>query len=231
MALKGFLSKKITMRSHLLRYEREAWMRGVRRICGVDEAGRGPLAGPVVAAAVILPADFEHPKLTDSKKLTPRQRETIYEELVANKALEWGVAFVHAREIDRINILQATWKAMVDARAALRAPPDWTLVDGLRVPPLGECQTALVGGDSLSFSIAAASVIAKVTRDRWMLQLAEQYPRYGFARHKGYGTVAHLRALSEFGPCAEHRRSFEPVRLAAGRHGIRSRPVESDILM
>ncbi len=199
------------MRSHLLSYEREAWAQGHRRVCGIDEVGRGPLAGPVVAAAVVLPVDFDHPRLTDSKKLAVRQRESIYEELVSNSAVEWGIAFVDVQEIDRLNILQATWKAMAVARAVLRVPPDWTLVDGLRAPPLGERQTPIIGGDARSLSIAAASVIAKVTRDRHMMELDAQYPLYGFARHKGYGTSFHLRMLSELGPCPLHRRSFEPV--------------------
>jgi len=218
---------RATVRADLLRYEREAWARGARRVCGIDEVGRGPLAGPVVAAAVVLPEGFEHSRLTDSKKLTPRQREKIHEELVALQTLQWSVAFVDAREIDRVNILRATWKAMAAARAGLRDPPDWTLVDGLRVPPLGECQTAIVGGDALSFSIAAASVIAKVTRDRYMTELDKQHPRYGFTRHKGYGTTAHLQALLQFGPCPEHRRSFAPVHRAASRRTpgiVRSKP-------
>jgi ribonuclease HII len=204
----------------LFRYEKEARLRGACRICGIDEAGRGPLAGPVVAAAVILPEGFTHPTLTDSKKLTPRQREKIYQELTAFPGLEWGLGMVDGDEIDRINILQATWKAMVAAREKLQPPPDWTLVDGLRVPPLGEKQTAIVKGDLLSLSVSAASVIAKVTRDHLMEQLDRHYPAYGFARHKGYGTQAHLQALMEHGPCPAHRRSFEPVRLAVAGHSV-----------
>jgi len=199
----------------LLSFEREAWSRGAVRVCGIDEAGRGPLAGPVVASAVILPRDFHHLKLTDSKKLTPRKREEIHEELTRNRDIHWTVASVDAQEIDRINILKATWKAMAKARATLQPEPDWTLVDGLRVPPLGEAQIFIIEGDARSFSIAAASVIAKVTRDRWMNQMDEQYPGYGFARHKGYGTKFHLEALKKLGPCPIHRHSFEPVRLAA----------------
>lgn len=198
----------------LLHYEDEAKRRGARRVCGIDEAGRGPLAGPVVAAAVVLPEGFRHPTLTDSKKLTPRQREKIHQELTTQPGIEWAFALVDSDEIDRINILQATWKAMVAARDQLPAPPDWTLVDGLPVPPLGEKQTAIVKGDCLSLSISAASVIAKVTRDHLMVQLDRHYPAYGFARHKGYGTPAHLQALMEHGPCPAHRRSFEPVRVA-----------------
>ncbi len=196
----------------LLAHEKEVWNRGVRRVCGIDEAGRGPLAGPVVAAAVVLPRDFEHPTLTDSKKLTPKMRERIYTELTTHPAIEWSVASISAPEIDELDILRATWKAMVTARDGLKTPPDWTLVDGLRVPPLGEAQTPLVGGDSRSWSIAAASVLAKVTRDRWMTEAEAAHPGYGFARHKGYGTAAHLEALRQLGPCPIHRRSFAPVR-------------------
>lgn len=172
------------------------------------------MAGPVVASAVVLPEGFNHDTLTDSKKLTSRQRESIYEELMSYSGLEWGVGVVDAEEIDRINILQATWKAMVKAREALKNPPDWTLVDGLPVAVLGNRHTAIVKGDALSLSISAASVIAKVVRDRLMRQLDRHYPQYGFAKHKGYGTRAHMEALTRHGPCPAHRRSFEPVRRA-----------------
>ncbi len=187
------------------------------RVCGIDEAGRGPLAGPVVTAAVILPRDSDFPGLTDSKKLTPKKREFFYEKLTAHRDLQWSVASVDVEEIERINILRATWKAMCQARDALQPPPDWTLVDGLCVPPLGSRQTPIVGGDALSLSIAAASVIAKVTRDRLMDEIDRQYPGYGFAYHKGYGTALHLEALMKLGPCPLHRRSFGPVKLAALR--------------
>ncbi|MBI4026116.1 MAG: ribonuclease HII [Verrucomicrobia bacterium] len=204
----------------LFHFEREAWARGVVCVCGIDEAGRGPLAGPVVAAAVVLPRDFRHPELTDSKQLTARQRENIYAELTGHPEIQWHAAFVDAGEIDRINILQATWRAMTAARDGLRPPPDWTLVDGLPVPPLGATQTAIVKGDARSFSIAAASVIAKVARDCRMLEVDREYPGYGFARHKGYGTRQHLDALSRLGACPVHRRSFAPVRLAAAQTHI-----------
>ncbi len=203
----------------MLRFEREAWNRGAEKVCGIDEVGRGPLAGPVVACAVILPRDFKHASLTDSKKLSHQKREAIYAELTGNPDVLWSLASVDAVEIDRINILQATWKAMVAAREGLSHAPDWALVDGLRVPPLGEAQTPIVKGDSLSLTIAAASVIAKVTRDRWMCDLDRQHPGYGFAKHKGYGTRVHVEALEKLGPCPAHRRSFEPVRLAALRCG------------
>ena len=199
----------------LLRFERKAWSRGATRVCGIDEAGRGPLAGPVVAAAVVLPPAFSHPSLTDSKQLGSQKRQEIYDQLIRHPGMDWAVAMVEVGEIDRLNILKATWKAMAEARRALHREPDWTLVDGLRVPPLGNNQTPIVQGDALSLSIAAASVIAKVTRDQWMVRLDRDYPGYGFARHKGYGTVFHLRALRRLGPCPVHRRSFAPVRQAA----------------
>lgn len=194
--------------------ERDLWARGFARVCGIDEAGRGPLAGPVVAAAVILPPTFSHPFLTDSKKLSAARRTEAFARLTRDPEVAWGVGRVEAEEIDRRNILRATWMAMVAARAALAPPPDWTLVDGRSVPPLGDACTPMVGGDARSLSIAAASVIAKVARDRLMEELDLIYPAYGFARHKGYGTTAHLRALRTHGPCAAHRRSFLPVAIA-----------------
>lgn len=205
-----------------LDFERDLWARGFARVCGIDEAGRGPLAGPVVAAAVVLPPSFAHPFLTDSKKLSAAQREEAFERLTRDPGVAWGVARVEAEEIDRVNILRATWMAMVAAREGLSPSPDWTLVDGRSVPPLGDACTAVVRGDALSLSIAAASVIAKVTRDRRMEELDRVHPSYGFARHKGYGTAAHLRALRENGPCAAHRRSFLPVAIAAKDFSRRS---------
>ncbi len=188
--------------------------RGLRFIAGVDEAGRGPLAGPVVAAAVILPPGYTHPILNDSKKLTHRKRDLLFAELTADSAIVWSFAVVDAGEIDRINILRATHEGMRRAVAGLTTQPEHVLIDGLPVRPFPVEQTALVGGDGLSFSIAAASVIAKVTRDRLMLELDVQFPNYGFAKHKGYGTAAHLAALKAHGPCPFHRRSFLPVRQA-----------------
>ena len=197
--------------------ERDLSARGFVRVCGIDEAGRGPLAGPVVAAAVILPPLFSHPFLNDSKRLSAAQREEAYGHLTRDPGVAWSVARVEAAEIDRVNILQATWMAMVAARNGLVPPPDWTLVDGRPVPPLGSACTSVVRGDSRSLSIAAASVIAKVTRDRIMEELDRKHPAYGFARHKGYGTAAHLGALQKAGPCLAHRRSFFPVAQAENR--------------
>jgi ribonuclease HII len=204
----------------LLRFEREARKQGAARICGIDEVGCGPLAGPVVAAAVVLPEDFRHKVLNDSKQLTELQRESLFQELTSNSGVQWAVTFIEVEEIDRINIRQAAWRAMVLSRDQLNPAPDWTLVDGLRVSVLGIKQTAIVKGDAKSLSIAAASVIAKVLRDRKMVELDRTYPGYGFADHKGYSTRVHLEALSKLGPCPIHRRSFEPVRLALNREFI-----------
>ena len=180
-------------------------------IAGVDEAGRGPLAGPVVAAAVILPAKFRHGVLDDSKKLSARKREAIFLELTTDPLVLWSVAIVEAEEIDRLNILRATHEAMRQAIGGLSIVPDHALIDGLPVHPFPIAQTALVGGDGLSLSIAAASVIAKVVRDRLMCKMDDLYPDYGFAQHKGYGTALHLDRLQRYGPCPIHRKSFSPV--------------------
>ena len=189
--------------------------RGWRVIAGIDEAGRGPLAGPVVAAAVILPRAFRHASLNDSKQLTERARESLFEEITSHAEIRWSHAIVENAEIDRINILRATHEAMRHAVALLKPPPEHVLIDGLPVRPFPIAQTALVGGDGLSFSIAAASIIAKVTRDRLMIEMHARYPEYNFARHKGYGTPQHLAALKQHGPCPIHRRSFRPVQQAA----------------
>jgi len=186
-------------------------------IAGIDEAGRGPLAGPVVAAAAILPEDFTHAGLDDSKKLTAQIRTALYLELTGNPRIRWAVAVIESKEIDRLNILRAAHKAMRRAVGALGVRPDHVLIDGLRVRRFPIEQTALIGGDALSFSIAAASVIAKVTRDRLMVEMDARHPGYEFARHKGYGTPLHLAKLHAHGPCPIHRRSFLPVRQAALR--------------
>jgi ribonuclease HII len=180
-------------------------------IAGVDEAGRGPLAGPVVAAAVIL-NDLDPIKgLDDSKKLTAKRREKLFDEIMA-KALCCSVAEASIEEIDRLNILQATMLAMQRAVAGLRLPPTKVLVDGNRVPVLPMLAEAIVGGDALVPSISAASILAKVTRDRWCEKIDAEYPAYGFAKHKGYGTAQHLTALKAHGATPLHRRSFAPVR-------------------
>lgn len=185
-------------------------------VAGVDEAGRGPLAGPVAAAAVVLPAAFKCPGLDDSKKLTARRREMLYEELTACGDLRWSLAFAEVEEIDRINILRATHAAMARAVEGLGVVVDHCLVDGLAVPGFGWPHDGVVKGDGKSLSIAAASIIAKVARDRRMLGYAEVHPGYGFEKHKGYGTKLHLEALGRLGPCPIHRRSFAPVAAVAG---------------
>ena len=200
-------------------FERALALRGCARIAGVDEAGRGPLAGPVVAAAVIFPAvwiDGGLPDalkgLNDSKQLTAGQRERFFTVLTSLPEIRYAIAAADASVIDAINILQATHQAMNNALAVLAPAPEHVLVDGLEVRSLRWPQTPLVKGDSRSFSIAAASVLAKVTRDRQMLDYDRQFPGYGFAQHKGYGTAQHLAALARLGPTPIHRRSFAPLR-------------------
>ncbi len=190
--------------------ERAGRTAGWVRIAGVDEAGRGPLAGPVVAAAVVLPSEFALAGLDDSKRLTPEQRERMFE-LIVDAAEGWAVASASPGEIDTLNILRATHLAMARALAELQPPPDGALVDGLPVHGLPCPHRAVVRGDSRSVSIAAASVLAKVTRDRRMVELDSEFPGYGLARHKGYPTPHHVQALRELGPSACHRRSFGPV--------------------
>ncbi len=206
-----------------LSFERERWQQGAQGVAGVDEAGRGPLAGPVVAAAVILPqiwqdggVDERLRDLNDSKQLTEAQREAFFAILTVHPDIRFGIATVDAAMIDRINILQATHRAMNEALAQLQPPPEHVLVDGNPVKSLRFSQTALVKGDARSYSIAAASVLAKVTRDRLMLEFDRQFPGYGFAEHKGYGTPQHLAAIARFGPCPIHRRSFAPLKAKQG---------------
>lgn len=185
--------------------------RGLKWVAGVDEAGRGPLAGPVSAAAVILPRGYVLDGLDDSKKLTAAKRERLYDALIESERVLWSVALVEAAEIDSLNILRATHLAMRKALLGLSQAPDHCLIDGL---PIRDCpfpHDGIVKGDGISLSIAAASVIAKVTRDRVMKGLDVEFPEYGFARHQGYGTKEHLEALRVHGPCLHHRRSFQPV--------------------
>ncbi len=196
--------------------EREAWRKGITPVAGLDEAGRGPLAGPVVAAAVIFPGVLDIPNLRDSKLLTPRMREEVYAAIQASGALV-GVGMADVGEIDRLNILGATKLAWVRAVGSLRLPVALLLVDGNVRAPLALPQATLVRGDQTCASIAAASVVAKVTRDRMMVELDRRYPGYGFARHKGYATAAHLAALRTHGPSPEHRRAFLPEDLRRAR--------------
>ncbi|MEN6372548.1 MAG: ribonuclease HII [Armatimonadota bacterium] len=195
----------------LFKYEHEAQQSGHAEIAGVDEAGRGPLAGPVVAAAVILPKDFDLTGIRDSKKLSEAQRERAYTRITAD-AKAVGVGIISSEIIDKINILQATYEAMRAALKDMGAAFDFVLVDGDHtIPDLGVEQSAIIEGDSKSASVAAASIVAKVTRDCIMREMAKVYPNYGFEKHKGYCTQAHLQAIEEHGACAIHRKSFSPV--------------------
>lgn len=187
--------------------EESFYQKGFQCICGIDEAGRGPLAGPVCAAAVILPAYVDIPGLDDSKKLSDKRRRELFP-IIQEKAIAYGIAFADAQEIDSINILQATFCAMERAVSMLNVKPDLLLIDGNREKDFGIPVETVVRGDSRSNSIAAASVLAKVTRDDLMLEMAKEYPAYGFDVHKGYGTKAHYAALREYGPCPIHRASF-----------------------
>lgn len=195
----------------LWEYERQAREEGYTLICGCDEAGAGPLAGPVYAAAVILPDGLDIPGLNDSKKLTEKKREALFP-VIKEQALAWAVASVDAAEIDATDILSARMKAMQLAIDALELQPDFALIDGNRdrgkSAAITTCHRCLVKGDSLSASVAAASVLAKVSRDHWMLEMAKEHPQYHFEQHKGYGTKLHYEALREHGPSPIHRRTF-----------------------
>jgi len=185
--------------------------RGLKWVAGVDEAGRGPLAGPVAVAAVILPAGWCCEGLDDSKKLAPAKRERLYDLITGDKSVHWCLAYAELEEIERINILRATHAAMARAVQGLRKKVQHCLIDGLRVPDFPYPHDGVVGGDGISLSIAAASIIAKVSRDRLMGTFAVEFPEYGFERHMGYGTPEHLAALHRHGPCRIHRRTFQPV--------------------
>ena len=205
------MARKITLEEERIRlagmWEYEHQYPDTAQVCGIDEAGRGPLAGPVVAAAVILPRDVEILYLNDSKKLTEKRREALYDEILA-KAVSYGVGIISPQVIDEINILQATYEAMRQAVSKLTVPPDVLLNDAVTIPGILIPQVPIIKGDAKSVSIAAASILAKVTRDRMMLRYDTLYPEYGFAGHKGYGTAVHMAALREHDPSAIHRRSF-----------------------
>lgn len=188
-------------------YERKAAEKGFSAVCGIDEAGRGPLLGPVYAAAVILPMDCEIEGLNDSKKVSEKKRELLFG-VIREKAVAYGIGSASAAEIDEINILQATFLAMKRAVEAMAVSADWVLVDGNRMPPLSIPGETVVHGDAQCASIAAASILAKVSRDRVLRELDLQYPQYGFAKHKGYGTKAHYEAIKQFGILPEHRKTF-----------------------
>ena len=193
----------------LLTMERETaiYAQGFSAVCGIDEAGRGPLAGPVVAAAVILPEGIQLPGVNDSKKITEKKREMLFD-FVQENAVAWGIGEASETEIDEINILQATFLAMKRAVEALPVAADFALVDGNRTSGLDIPAECVIGGDGKVLSIAAASILAKVTRDRYMRRMAEQYPQYGFEKHKGYGTKAHYAAIEQYGICPLHRKTF-----------------------
>ncbi|MBO6290958.1 MAG: ribonuclease HII [Selenomonas sp.] len=192
-------------------FERQAWAEGLELVAGVDEAGRGPLAGPVSVAAVILPHELELPHLNDSKKLSPERREELFAEIQA-KAIAVSSVLVDARTIDRVNIYQATLNGMYEAIFGLQPEPQQVLVDAVPLAALPMPSRSIIKGDAKSASIAAASIIAKVTRDRLMDEYDKEYPQYGFASHKGYGTAQHIEALKKYGPCHIHRMSFEPIK-------------------
>lgn len=194
-------------------FEKEMYMKGVTYIAGIDEAGRGPLAGPVVAAAVILPQDVYIENLKDSKKLTPKQRDKLYDE-IKEKAISYGIGIVDEKQIDKINILNATKLAMEEAVRNLSLVPDILFIDAVHLDRLNIEQKVIIKGDNLSISIAAASILAKVTRDRMIEELDSVYPQYGFAKHKGYGTKEHINAIKKYGICPIHRISFVEKYLA-----------------
>ena len=192
----------------LKQIEEEIYNTGVETICGIDEAGRGPLAGPVVVAAVIMPRDSFIEGVNDSKKVSEKKRELLYD-LITKEAIAWGVGIIDQKEIDRINILNATKEGLTTAIKNLEVKPDRIIVDALKgIDTLGIPYTSIIKGDAKCYSIAAASIIAKVTRDRIMRQWDEIYPQYGFEKHKGYGTAMHMQAIREYGLCPLHRRSF-----------------------
>lgn len=199
----------------LLEYETEKWNQGYRCVAGVDEAGRGPLAGPVVACSfVILSLDVDLDGVNDSKKLTPRKRKDLFQRLKEMNNVLYALGVVSSEVIDSINILEATKLAMQQSIEALSERPNYLLVDGMPLPKQPIPSDGLIKGDSKSFSIAAASIIAKETRDQLMLEYHEKWPQYGFDKHKGYGTKLHMEALKKYGPCPIHRESFAPVRQA-----------------
>lgn len=209
---KGVKDPELQRLLQLTSYEQEARSQGFATIAGIDEAGRGPLAGPVVAAACIIPEGLYFRNINDSKQLTAAMRDSIFSELSSHPQVTFAVGIISQGDIDRVNIYQATILAMLQAVRGLASVPDYLLVDGLKLPhPTIPC-LKIIQGDTLSQSIAAASIIAKVTRDRLMVEYDRQWPHYGFKNHKGYATPKHLAALEEHGPCPLHRFTFEPIK-------------------
>ena len=197
----------------MTRYEEKARSEGYKYVAGIDEAGRGPLAGPVVAACCMIPSGVYIPGVNDSKLLGARMRSELFDQITQDKRILYGIGLVDISEIDKINIYQATIQAMFSAVSNLQISPDYLLVDGLKLPHPTIPSLQIIKGDRLSQSIAAASILAKVTRDRLMIKYHERWPLYGFDAHKGYGTARHLEAIEKYGPCEElHRKSFEPVK-------------------
>lgn len=196
----------------MIAFEQDAWQSGSTAIAGVDEAGRGPLAGPVVAAACILPQGLFLPGVNDSKKLTAKQRAALFDLITHHPQIYFGIGIIDASTVDKVNIYQATILAMHQALDALSIRPDKLLVDGMNLSYCNIPAVKIIKGDSRSQSIAAASIIAKETRDALMFEYDRQWPYYGFGKHKGYGTAAHLAALAEYGPCSIHRTTFEPIK-------------------
>jgi ribonuclease HII len=192
-------------------YERQVWAMGYRLVAGLDEVGRGPLAGPVVAAAVILPNEVVLSGLEDCRRVTGKRRQELYER-IKETALAISVGMVHPEGIDEANVMMATYKAMVKAVNGLSVAPDYLLIDSLHLPGVSQPQAPIAGGDGQSCSIAAASIVAKVTRDEYMVEMDKLYPQYGFANHKGYGTLEHRDALERYGPCPIHRKTYGSVR-------------------
>lgn len=197
--------------ARMFSYERQVWAMGYKLVAGLDEAGRGPLAGPVVAAAVILPEEVYLPGLDDSKRLSPKRRLELYEQ-IKRSAVGIGIGMVHPDGIDEANVMMATYKAMVKAAQNLPTPADYLLIDALHLPGVSQPQSPIVGGEGLSCSIAAAGIVAKVARDEHMVEMDKLYPQYGFANHKGYGTAEHREALEKHGPCPIHRKTFDAAR-------------------
>ena len=199
-------------------FEREARLQGYRVIAGVDEAGRGPIAGPLVVAACILPENLSLPGIDDSKKLSPVKRESLYRQIISHPEIIFSIIIIEKEIIDQINILQATFKGMQESVASLQTTPDFVLVDGNQCPFFPMSSKWVIEGDSLSYSIGAASILAKVKRDEIMLEYDAKWPEYGFAKHKGYPTAQHREVLMRLGPCPIHRESYAPVREAMQMH-------------
>lgn len=223
--MKEILQLEIARLEGMSLYEKRLKKEGFTRVAGVDEAGRGPLAGPVVAAACILPENTYFEKLNDSKQLTSAEREKLYSEITQCPDLRYGIGIIDEKTIDSVNILQATFLAMRAAVESLEDHPDYVLIDGSQIPLLDVPAECLVGGDAKSVSIAAASIIAKVTRDRIMIKNDAKYPQYGFKANKGYATAFHRRAIYEFGPSPIHRKSFDPVKSM-----LNPQPIQMDLI-